>query len=549
MIVLAVIERELRASARHSFTYNLRMLGAGALVVVSFLFGINHGFAPTLGSELLGSLHFTLFCAIWILVPLLTADCISRERREGTLGLLFMTRLQASDIVVAKGLAHGLRAVSLWLAVLPVVTIPFLLGGLSWGEALLSASINFSAICWALAAGLLASAWSKSWLRALCSAAVLSIFSLLTFGIGVGCIWASLLTPGLFAGGGMWVPMPGGGATRVFQGQWLEGLDLVLLVGLGIITNAGGNWFNYLRLASVSQLIRAMGGVTLVSFFALLVAILAAGARTRRIWQEEPPSARQLWWEKTFCTPVLWLSFFRRWMRRKLEHNPVGWLEQRTWTGRLVTWAWFAIVISLYSAVLSDRNFFRGENVTQGVMAWLLAGSMAMSAAGSFRRERESGVLELLFVSPLAENEILTGRLRGLWGQFLPAYGTLLGLWAYCSTLNASEAGGGEAVVFHAITFLTLPIIGLYFSLRCRAFITAFLCTLAVGMLAPLAVPAALAFGGYFLVGTTNPWFLPGRIHSSGFSAIFQIAFALHAWTSLRLRLRNRAFPLERTEV
>src|SRR5207248_3381535 len=134
MNVLPVISRELRSSARHSFTYNLRVLGVAALVLASFFFGINHGFGPTMGGRLFGSLHFTLFLAIWILVPLLTADCISREQREGTLGLLFMTRLKATDIVIAKGFAHGLRALTLWLAVLPVVTIPFLLGGLSWAE-------------------------------------------------------------------------------------------------------------------------------------------------------------------------------------------------------------------------------------------------------------------------------------------------------------------------------------------------------------------------------------------------------------------------------
>src|SRR6267154_12327 len=129
MPFLPVIERELRSSSRQAFTYYLRALGVGALLLASLLFGLDQGFEPNLGSKLFGSLHFTLFCAIWIIVPLLTADCISRERREGTLGLLFLTRLRGPDIVVAKGLAHGLRALTLWIAVLPVVAIPFMLGG------------------------------------------------------------------------------------------------------------------------------------------------------------------------------------------------------------------------------------------------------------------------------------------------------------------------------------------------------------------------------------------------------------------------------------
>src|SRR2546426_1402832 len=178
MIVIPVIGRELRASARQPFTYSPRTLGVAALLLACLLFGLEYGFGPALGGKLFGSLHFTLFLAIWLLVPLLTADCISRERREGTLGLLFLTRLSAQDIVAAKTLAHALRALTLWLAVLPVLMIPFLLGGVTWMEALLSVAISFSAVCWALSAGLVASAWSKSWLRSLLGACLLAIFLL-----------------------------------------------------------------------------------------------------------------------------------------------------------------------------------------------------------------------------------------------------------------------------------------------------------------------------------------------------------------------------------
>src|SRR5206468_1203063 len=156
------------AEARHDFTYWLRLAGASALLVVFVLTLADQRLsAPQLGAILFGNLHTALVFAIWMLVPLLTADCISRERREGTLGLLFLTRLSAQDIVAAKTLAHALRALTLWLAVLPVLMIPFLLGGVTWMEALLSVAISFSAVCWALSAGLVASAWSKSWLRSL----------------------------------------------------------------------------------------------------------------------------------------------------------------------------------------------------------------------------------------------------------------------------------------------------------------------------------------------------------------------------------------------
>src|SRR5262249_41854281 len=116
----------------------LRSLGAAALLVTCCFFGFRLGFGPNQGGTLFGGLHLTLFLSIWIIVPLLAADCISRERRDGTLGLLFLTRLRPQEVVGAKGFAHGMRALTLWLAVLPALMIPFLLGGVGWHEAVLS---------------------------------------------------------------------------------------------------------------------------------------------------------------------------------------------------------------------------------------------------------------------------------------------------------------------------------------------------------------------------------------------------------------------------
>ena len=157
MILLPVIERELRASARQGFTYSLRVLGVVALLMVVAMFGVRGRVGPGSGPELFGVMHTVLFGAIWVLVPLLTADCISRERREGTLPLLFLTPLRPGDIVHAKSLAHGLRAFTLWLAVLPVLAVSLVAGGVGWREIVASALVNFSSICLALGAGLVAS--------------------------------------------------------------------------------------------------------------------------------------------------------------------------------------------------------------------------------------------------------------------------------------------------------------------------------------------------------------------------------------------------------
>ena len=91
MNVWPVITRELRAQARQSFTFTLRLYGVTALLAVTCFVVLQPEFTASDGPRLFVWLHRTLLAAIWILIPLSAADCLSRERREGTLGLLFLT--------------------------------------------------------------------------------------------------------------------------------------------------------------------------------------------------------------------------------------------------------------------------------------------------------------------------------------------------------------------------------------------------------------------------------------------------------------------------
>src|SRR4026209_2138549 len=120
MNVLPVISRELRVQARQPFTFRLRLFGVLSLLIASGWFLVGISSEKNLGAVLFAILHRTLFCATLLLVTFSAVDCLSRERREGTLGLLFLTPLRALDIVLAKVLAHGVRAVTLVLAVIPV---------------------------------------------------------------------------------------------------------------------------------------------------------------------------------------------------------------------------------------------------------------------------------------------------------------------------------------------------------------------------------------------------------------------------------------------
>jgi ABC-type transport system involved in multi-copper enzyme maturation permease subunit len=536
MNVLPVVERELRVQARKTFTYFLRVLGVATLLLICFYFITNHDLSQQMGGRLFGLINLTLFISIWVVVPSLAADAISHEKREGTLGLLFLTPLQARDIVLAKGMVHGLRAFSLWLAVLPVMTIPLLLGGVTWREGVISACVNFGSICWALAAGVIATSTGKSWVRCSLMAYCFALLFFTLFGYLNGLAIFTLL--------GNYMPAWG----------YID-VQRVLPFGIYYATDYSGIWGQVLASITAAErtewLLRE-GIVAIVSFLGLLACIAIAGFPLRRGWQEKPPSPKQVWVEHTFCKPVVGVSFLKRWMRRKLERNPIGWLEQRTWSGRLVTWGWFSIMISVYSFALPggyNRSFY----IIQHFMAWLLVLGISVSAAGSFRRERETGVLELLLVSPITETQVIQGRLRGLWGQFLPALIVLLTIWMYFNTLfrGASDLA---SILFYGIGFFTLPVIGLYYSLSKGNFFTSLLFTFFMGFALPVGVQVGFSILlSYFARMTMDdlmfagPMFVVFRlVEMKAFINLWQIVIAIWLGRKLYRNLASRNFALEK---
>jgi ABC-type transport system involved in multi-copper enzyme maturation permease subunit len=527
MTVLPVIARELRAAARRTSTYALRINGVAALLAVCAWITLSRVVRWNDGGAVFAFLHAALFLAIWVLVPLLTADCISRERREGTLPLLFLTPLKAGDIVLAKALVHGLTAFTLWLAVLPVLTMPFMSGGVGWREAVYSILVNFSSICLALGAGLVASAQSKVHIRALVSAGCLAFLFCLGFILGTGGLGIVVIDVG----------------RHQSISQILSDLNHLVEAGTALVLDGNNVWG---RSAGFSrQMLVSLGLSAGLSVLALWLLFRFVASRVKRVWCEPPPSARMVWLEEKLCTPVLFRRLFRRWMNWELERNPVGWLELRSWSGRLVMWSWFAVVASIYSSVLANEGlYWRVFHAMQCFLGWVLVGSMALSAAGSFRRERESGMLELLLVAPLREWQVLGGRVLGLWGQFLPAVALLLGLWLCCSTFMETGREWPSILLF-AGTFASLPVIGLYYSLLKRGFLSAFLWTLLVGV----ALPAFLSAGEQFTEMAVSVLVARNPAQDPSLGWLFTpVQAAVAGWLAWRLHsdLKRRRFAIQR---
>jgi len=471
-----VIHRELRAQSRQVFTYWLRVVGAAAVIAMAIFFTANVGLRPDAGSALFSFLHGILQISIWLLVPMLAADCLSRERREGTLGLLFLTPLTARDIVLAKGVVHGLRAATLLLAAVPVAMLPALIGGVSWRQVVASAALNAAAACLALAAGLVASASSKSWIRSLLAAYV----------------WSAILAFGMCSAllGFMTQALKGGRPFSMFN-IW-QGFQLALGINPEFFMSSyyyrsGLTFFdNNTSKRLFDAVMTASLMVLLVAAVVFLLALLVAAWVTSRAWQERPPHPLMTRLTRVFCTPMLMQDLLKRWMRHTLERNPIGWLERRAWSGRLVIWGWLAVMISIYSLLVSNANYlYRSLDTIHVVMGTLLVGSLAVNSASSFRRERETRVLELLLISPVKEWQIIGCRLRGLWGQFLPSIILLFAGWVYLAAATHRGDNTAALILRMSVALVAVPVIGLYFSLVCRSLLAAVTWTFLLGVLLP----------------------------------------------------------------
>jgi ABC-type transport system involved in multi-copper enzyme maturation permease subunit len=139
----------------------------GALICLPEL--LSGEFGTTTGNS--GKFIFNGIVVIGFLLAccgsLLTADVLSRERREGTLGLLLLTRVRRLDVFLGKLGSAGLTSICALAALLPVMMLPVLAGGVTGGEAFRKGLALLNTLFLALAAGLWASAGSLDQGRAI----------------------------------------------------------------------------------------------------------------------------------------------------------------------------------------------------------------------------------------------------------------------------------------------------------------------------------------------------------------------------------------------
>lgn len=455
-----IIERELRAQSRRPRTFWLRWLGAAALLVgtLVLLYDPNateyiHRILPdgtatmelrtyhglenwerifnkyeTRGGSLLASMNAVALLGIWLLAPFLTADCLSSERREGTLGILLLTPARARNVVIAKLMAHGWEALGLFLAAIPLLTIAVIMGGVSGTDTLGTVCMDLSAVLLALAAGLLASSLWEGPREVLLGTALIAVgfASLLHFAwaftlmlINSGLIGAAPAPPlgaplatasGLAAPTTSPFPTPGALDLGALGNRAVENLvnPRDLLESLANPMAVG-----------VTRIFPALVGLGIALATTLGVAAWAT-LRVRRFAGSgtSGPRISASRTKPATATERAWTQGRRRTLEWLRLRNPFLWAELRTWRGHVIPGLSLGLV---FPWEIWRASVGWGQGVVLGGVDWVLAAVIAFAAAACFQDERRQGNFEYLLTVPEGARRLLIGKGVGLFLQALPA--------------------------------------------------------------------------------------------------------------------------------
>lgn len=402
MTFLPIVARELRVAARRRAAYWNRVLaallalGLGTLVYVNF-----HGRgAAELGLALFVSLAWLAFVFCALAGARLTADAVSEERREGTLGLLFLTDLKGHDVVLGKLAASSVSAFYSLLAIVPILGMALLFGGVSGTQFGRTVLVLVNTMLFSLALGLCISTAFENGRRA----AGVTVLALLVVCLGPWLVVAAIEASG-----------KGGGQQ---QEAVLLAPSPALALAMAAIPGAPG------------FLTRLFWPSVATTFGLTVVCLAVSSLVVPRVWHDRPVTARRLRWRRWREGQVFGAGGLRRAFReRLLAVNPFFWLTSRDRLRPLYVWTLLAAAALVW---LWGRLTFGRDWEDPGVLLMfsqslygLLKLWIAAAAVVRLAEDRRSAALELLLTTPLDVGEIQNGLRRSLSRQFL---GPLLAL-------------------------------------------------------------------------------------------------------------------------
>ena len=445
-----VVERELRIAARQPSTYWSRAgAGASGVLVICLVMLAQLATAPL---AVVGQMTFRLLggmAALTVLVSVvqLASAAFAREKREDTLGLLFLTPLRPVDMVLGKLVSTSLSSFYRFLALVPVLAVPLLAGGVTVGSfvLLVVALLNLIFLGATLGLWISAQCWDEK--RAVSVASSIMI-ALVTLPVVVGL---------------------GTGAARLQPGA----------IPLEILSPGFAVWY---------AVMPGMGRVFSLSFSLIWTQVLgwiffyAACHTLPRCWQTRPdnlaPQGDHLKLPAARTAPIrdsdgtnlprktagqrrtVRRNFTAEARTRLLDLNPLAWFALRWKPHASGTWAIVGVAIIGYWPALM-------AGVTADEWGLILSPGYALAiiflvhtaiktfashqASFAFARDRGEDTLDLLLSTPVSVRQLIDGHTHGLRETLRPVVRRALwieGVWLALLITRYIARGGGDGFLY-----------------------------------------------------------------------------------------------------
>ena len=449
MTFLPIVERELRVAARRKSTYGTRMsaavaatiFGGYALFIYSRMGGMFGGGRMVFSTVSGFAFIYCLFVGVRN-----ACDCVSEEKREGTLGLLFLTDLKGYDVVLGKLLATGINSFYALMAAFPIMGIALILGGITGAEFWRVVLALLNILFFSHAAALMISTFSRNARKAFGGALGLALIFLVLFPAVAEILrhyypgspfiwWLQVCNP--------W---------HAFQTASMLG------------TRSGNFWTSLLLTNLLGWIFLAVA-----SFF------------LPHVWQDKAASVRTMRWRERWQRWCLGDVATRAARRKKLvEANPFLWLVSRDRLKGVYFWTFLGALACLWLWIWLK---FSGWNykepffiVTILILHSTLKLWIASEASCHFEEQRQSGALELILsCTPLDVPDILRGQWQALRRLFVwPLVAVLVvdalmvlvgfwdaGFWNHAAPRGRHFSSQGPMAMIAAMLMLIADVIAL----------------------------------------------------------------------------------------
>jgi ABC-type transport system involved in cytochrome c biogenesis permease component len=431
------------------------MLGGFGFAEIDF---INHN--PSAAEQ--GRLLFQIFSWLAFVFAALagligTADCMSSEKREGTLGLLFLTDLKGYDVICGKLAANSVAVIYGLVASVPILCLPIVMGGVGALDFIKVVLLLLTVLALSCSLGIFISTYSRNERKS-------TVYAILVM---LGILFLPILAGAVMENRDMISEesaMQIGDLSPVFSMAFVFVLPRVRPFAL---TTAFWQYHVWITLC----------------WLWLLIAIFLTRAS-----RKAPVSWQQVEGAPSVLTKPLKLRV-RKWSpsRVLLDLNPYHWLALRGETTPRAVWGFtismfaiWVVAIMRYGTYMWDPDVLVPTVVIINTFLkiWIVA-----EASRRFVEDRQNNALEFLLSTPLSQRDVIRGQWRALWSLFgLPVIAVALCEWFITHRMVARFEGthfiGTRTPLFLVADALALAAVALWFALkfngRVRVMVTAF---------------------------------------------------------------------------